>query len=154
MSDRLLDIRGLCVHFDTPEGIGRAVESVDLALAAGETLGLVGESGCGKSVTALTILGLLPSPPGRIAAGEIRFEGQDLLKLPPDALRRIRGSRIGMIFQEPMTALNPVLTIGRQLAEPLVAHQGMPRAEALQRAALWLDRVRIPAGRTRLGDYP
>ncbi len=154
MSENLLDIRGLSVHFHTPEGIGRAVESVSLSVAAGETLGLVGESGCGKSVTALAILGLVPTPPGRIVAGEIVFEHQNLLRLAPDALRRIRGGRIGMIFQEPMTALNPVLTIGRQLAEPLEAHRGLSRQDALESAARWLDRVRIPSARHRLGDYP
>jgi len=154
LSEKLLDIRGLSVHFNTPEGIGRAVESVDLAVAPGETLGVVGESGCGKSVTALAVLGLVPSPPGRIAAGEIRFEGQDLLKLSPEALRRIRGCRIGMIFQEPMTALNPVLTVGRQLTEPLMIHMGMSKPEAMQTSVRWLDRVRIPSAQTRLNAYP
>ena len=154
MSDPLLDIRGLSVHFYTPEGIGRAVESVSLSIAPGETLGLVGESGCGKSVTALAIVGLVPSPPGRIVAGEIRFQGNDLLKAAPGALRRIRGRDIGMIFQEPMTALNPVLTIGRQVAEPLVTHFDMSWADALKKAARWLDRVRIPSARHRMGAYP
>ncbi|MCB2145144.1 MAG: ABC transporter ATP-binding protein [Deltaproteobacteria bacterium] len=154
MSDALLDIRGLSVHFHTPEGVGRAVESVSLSIAPGETLGLVGESGCGKSVTTLAVVGLVPSPPGRIVAGEIRFQGRDLLKADPESLRRIRGREIGMIFQEPMTALNPVLTIGRQVAEPLVAHLGMSRSEALKKAARWLDRVRIPSAASRLGAYP
>jgi len=149
----LLDIRGLSVQFSTPEGIGRAVESVDLALAPGRTVGLVGESGCGKSVTALAVLGLIPSP-GRVTAGTIVFKGRDLLQVSPETLRRIRGRRIGMIFQEPMTALNPVMTIGRQLAEPLTTHFGMSRAEALKEAVRWLDRVRIPAARSRLGAYP
>ena len=116
MSEALLDIRGLSVHFHTPEGIARAVESVSLSIASGETLGLVGESGCGKSVTSLAVVGLVPSPPGRVVAGEVRFEGNDLLQAAPETLRRIRGRNIGMIFQEPMTALNPVLTIGRQVA--------------------------------------
>ncbi len=154
MNATLLDVRGLSVHFNTPEGIGRAVESVSLSVAPGETLGLVGESGCGKSVTALAILGLVPSPPGRIVAGEILFDGQDLVQITPEALRRIRGRRIGMIFQEPMTALNPVLTIGRQLAEPLVTHLGMSYKEALKAGARWLDRVRIPSAKRRLGAYP
>ncbi len=154
MSGALLDIRGLSVHFHTPKGIGRAVESVSLSVSAGETLGLVGESGCGKSVTALAVLGLVPTPPGRIAAGKIVFEHRNLLQIAPDALRRIRGRRIGMIFQEPMTALNPVLTIGRQLAEPLETHLGRSRHDALEEAARWLDRVRIPSARHRLGDYP
>ena len=154
MSDALLDIRGLSVHFYTPEGIGRAVDSVSLSITPGEILGLVGESGCGKSVTTLAVVGLVPSPPGRIVAGEVRFEGQDLLQAAPEALRRIRGRKIGMIFQEPMTALNPVLTIGRQVAEPLVTHLGMSRTAALKKAARWLDRVRIPSAEKRLGAYP
>ena len=154
MSDALLDIRGLSVHFYTPEGIGRAVEAVDLSVAPGETLGLVGESGCGKSVTTLAVVGLVPSPPGRVVAGEVRFSGKDLLQADPETLRRIRGREIGMIFQEPMTALNPVLTIGRQVAEPLVAHLGMSRSDALKKAARWLDRVRIPSAQKRLGSYP
>jgi peptide/nickel transport system ATP-binding protein len=154
LSAALLDIQGLSVHFFTPEGVGRAVEAVDLSIAPGETLGLVGESGCGKSVTSLAIVGLVPSPPGRVVAGTVHFLGQDLLQVDPDALRRIRGRDIGMIFQEPMTALNPVLTIGRQVAEPLVVHLGMSWTEALKQAARWLDRVRIPSARKRLGNYP
>ena len=154
MSDALLDIRDLSVHFYTPEGVGRAVESVSLSIAPGETLGLVGESGCGKSVTTLAVVGLVPSPPGRVVSGEVRFLGRDLLQADPETLRRIRGREIGMIFQEPMTALNPVLTIGRQVAEPLVAHLGMSRTDALKKAARWLDRVRIPSAQKRLGSYP
>jgi len=154
LSDVLLDIRDLSVHFFTPEGIGRAVEAVNLSIAPGETLGLVGESGCGKSVTTLAVVGLVPSPPGRVVAGEIRFLGRDLLQADPETLRRIRGREIGMIFQEPMTALNPVLTIGRQVAEPLVAHLGMSRTDALKQAARWLERVRIPSAQKRLGSYP
>ena len=154
MSDVLLDIRGLSVHFFTPEGIGRAVEAVNLSIAPGETLGLVGESGCGKSVTTLAVVGLVPSPPGRVVAGEIRFLGRDLLQADPETLRRIRGREIGMIFQEPMTALNPVLTIGRQVAEPLVTHLGKSRTDALLQAARWLDRVRIPSAKKRLSCYP
>ncbi len=154
MSVALLDIRGLSVHFFTPEGIGRAVESVSLSIAPGEVLGLVGESGCGKSVTALAVVGLVSSPPGRVVAGEVFFEGQDLLRAAPETLRRIRGRRIGMIFQEPMTALNPVLSIGRQVAEPLVTHLGMPMDRALKKAAHWLDRVRIPSSADCLGAYP
>jgi ABC-type dipeptide/oligopeptide/nickel transport system ATPase component len=150
----LLDIRGLSIHFNTPVGIGRAVESVSLSIAPGETLGLVGESGCGKSVTALAVMGLVPSPPGRVVAGEIRFEGRQLLQADAETLRRIRGRKIGMIFQEPMTALNPVLTIGRQVAEPLIAHLGVSRSEALKKAGRWLDRVRIPSAVKQLGAYP
>lgn len=154
MNETVLDIQGLSVHFHTPEGIGRAVESVSLRLTKGETLGLVGESGCGKSVTALSITGLVPSPPGRIVAGSIYFGGQDLLSADKETLRRLRGRQIGMIFQEPMTALNPVLSIGRQVAEPLTAHFALSRAEARNKAARWLDRVRIPSARTRLDAYP
>jgi len=154
VSDPLLNIRNLTVHFKTPEGIGRAVSSVDLSISPGETLGLVGESGCGKSVTALAVLGLVPSPPGRVVEGRILFEGQDLLQVPPETLRRIRGGKIGMIFQEPMTALNPVLTIGRQMVEPLVAHLGISKKTARKKAVRWLDRVRIPSARERMNSYP
>jgi oligopeptide/dipeptide ABC transporter ATP-binding protein len=115
---------------------------------------VVGESGCGKSVTALSILGLIPSPPGSIEAGRIRFEGRNLLELDPEDLRSIRGREISMIFQEPMTSLNPVLPIGRQVAEPLMVHQGLSAAQARRQAADWLDRVRIPAARRRLEDFP
>ncbi|MFO7643630.1 MAG: ABC transporter ATP-binding protein [Desulfosarcina sp.] len=154
MSGSLLTIRELSVHFDTPEGIGRAVEAASLSIAPGETLGLVGESGCGKSVTALAVMGLVPSPPGRIVAGNVCFDGRDLLKADPETLRRIRGREIGMIFQEPMTALNPVLTIGRQVAEPLMAHLGLSRSASMLAAARWLDRVHIPSPQKRLGAYP
>jgi len=154
MPDALLDIRGLMVRFKTPEGIGRAVEMVDLSMAPGETLGLVGESGCGKSVTALAVMGLVPSPPGRVTGEAIRFDGLDLLHADNETRRRIRGRDIGMIFQEPMTALNPVMTIGRQVAEPLMTHLGLSQTEALSKAARWLDRVRIPSAKSRLGTYP
>jgi oligopeptide/dipeptide ABC transporter ATP-binding protein len=154
MNDKLLDIEALRVSFHLPEGIARAVDGVSFDLAAGETLGLVGESGCGKSVTALSILGLVPSPPGRIEAGRIQFEEQNLLGLDAERLRRIRGRDIAMIFQEPMTSLNPVLPIGRQVAEPLMIHKALSRSDALAEAAAWLDHVKIPAARSRLGDYP
>jgi len=154
VSDPLLDIQGLSVHFNTPEGIGRAVSSVDLCLSPGETLGLVGESGCGKSVTALAVVGLVPSPPGHVVNGKVLFDGQDLLQSPPETLRRIRGRNIGMIFQEPMTALNPVLTIGRQMVEPLVTHLGVSKKTAREKAVRWLDRVRIPSARERMKNYP
>jgi oligopeptide/dipeptide ABC transporter ATP-binding protein len=154
MKDRLLEIDNLCVHFHTPEGVARAVDGVSFHLDAGETIGLVGESGCGKSVTSLSILGLIPSPPGVIESGEIRFNGQNLLNFDSERLRRIRGHEISMIFQEPMTSLNPVLPIGRQVAEPLMIHQGLGKAEALDKAARWLDHVKIPAAARRLNDYP
>jgi oligopeptide/dipeptide ABC transporter ATP-binding protein len=154
MRAKLLDIEDLSVGFHLPEGIARAVDGISFDLAAGETLGLVGESGCGKSVTALSILGLVPSPPGRIEAGRIRFEDRNLLSLNAEQLRRIRGRNISMIFQEPMTSLNPVLPIGRQVAEPLMTHKALSKSEALAEAAAWLDHVKIPAARKRLGDYP
>jgi peptide/nickel transport system ATP-binding protein len=154
MSGDLLRIEGLTVGFRMPEGTARALDGVGFALSRGETLGVVGESGCGKSVTALSILGLIPSPPGSIEAGRIRFEGRNLLELDPEGLRSIRGREISMIFQEPMTSLNPVLPIGRQVAEPLMVHQGLSAAQARRQAADWLDRVRIPAARQRLEDFP
>jgi len=154
MSARLLEVENLSVHFHTPEGVARAVDGIGFHLDTGETIGLVGESGCGKSVTSLSILGLIPSPPGRIASGSIRFAGRDLLDLTPEQIRRIRGHQIAMIFQEPMTSLNPVLTIGRQVSEPLMVHQGLSRPAALEKAADWLDHVKIPAARRRLDDYP
>jgi peptide/nickel transport system ATP-binding protein len=152
--NRLLEIDNLTVHFHSPSGVGRAVEDVGFALDKGETLGLVGESGCGKSVTALSILGLITSPPGKIESGSIRFEQQDLLQLKDEALRRVRGRDIAMIFQEPMTSLNPVLTIGRQVAEPLMAHHNLGKQAAWAEAAAWLDQVKIPAARQRLNDHP
>src|SRR5512137_842459 len=154
MSDRLLGIEDLSVSFGTPEGTARAVDRVSFALGRGETLGVVGESGCGKSVTSLSILGLIPSPPGAIDSGRILFEDRDLLELDPEDLRRIRGRDISMIFQEPMTSLNPVLPIGRQVAEPLMVHLGLNNAQALLQAVEWLERVKIPAARRRLDDYP
>jgi len=154
MSDRLLEVENLCVHFHLPEGIARAVDGVSFHLDAGETIGLVGESGCGKSVTALSILGLVPSPPGKIEAGKIIFNGRNLLKFDSESLRRIRGRQIAMIFQEPMTSLNPVLPIGRQVAEPLRVHQGLDKSTALKKAVEWLEYVRIPAAAQRLDDYP
>ena len=154
MSDRLLGIEDLSVSFGTPEGSARAVDRVSFALDRGETLGVVGESGCGKSVTSLSILGLIPSPPGRIDSGRIVFEGRNLLEVSPEDLRRIRGREISMIFQEPMTSLNPVLPIGRQVAEPLRVHRGLSNAQALAQAVEWLERVKLPAARRRLDDYP
>jgi oligopeptide/dipeptide ABC transporter ATP-binding protein len=154
MESKILEIEDLSVHFRLPAGVVRAVDRVSFELTRGETLGLVGESGCGKSVTSLSILGLIPCPPGRIEAGGIRFEDQDLLNMDAERRRRIRGRDIAMIFQEPMTSLNPVLSIGRQVAEPLMAHRGLSRSEALSEAAAWLDQVKIPAARRRLGDYP
>jgi peptide/nickel transport system ATP-binding protein len=154
MQKNILKITDLSVHFQLPAGVVRAVDKVSFDLARGETLGLVGESGCGKSVTALSILGLIPSPPGRIEAGCIRFEDQDLLDMDKERLRQIRGRDISMIFQEPMTSLNPVLSIGRQVAEPLMIHKGLSRSDAWAEAAEWLEHVKFPAARQRLDDYP
>jgi len=154
MSNRLLEIENLSVHFHTPEGIARAVDGVSFHLDAGETIGLVGESGCGKSVTSLSVLGLIPSPPGEIESGKIIFDGHNLLDFEPERLRKIRGHEISMIFQEPMTSLNPVLPIGRQVAEPVMIHQGLSKTAALKEAARWLDYVKIPAAARRLNDFP
>jgi len=154
MNPKLLEIKDLSVFFHTPEGVVRAVEGVSFDLASGETLGLVGESGCGKSVTSLSILGLIPAPPGQIKSEGIKFENRNLIGLDPEKLRRIRGNDIAMIFQEPMTSLNPVLPIGRQVAEPLMIHKQLPKARAFKEAADWLDRVKIPAATKRLNDYP
>ncbi len=152
--DPLLKIQDLAVRFNTPEGPARAVDRVSFDLAPGETLGLVGESGCGKSVTALSILGLIPEPPGKIEQGKILFSGNDLVTLEQNQLRRIRGNKISMIFQEPMTSLNPVLTIGRQVMEPLRTHKGLGRSEAEEETVRWLNRVKIPGARNHLRSYP
>jgi peptide/nickel transport system ATP-binding protein len=150
----LLEVEDLRTHFFTVDGITRAVDGVSFTVAPGETLGIVGESGCGKSVTALSILRLLPARIGRIVGGSVRFEGKDLLGLDIEAMREIRGNRIAMIFQEPMTSLNPVFTIGEQIAEAVRIHQGASPAAALARAEEMLTLVRIPDARRRLGDYP
>ncbi|MBK1838678.1 ABC transporter ATP-binding protein [Azospirillum sp. YIM B02556] len=150
----LLDIRDLRTHFDTPDGTVRSVDGVSYRLEARETLGIVGESGCGKSVTALSVLRLLPTPPARFAGGEIRFQGTDLLGLSEREMRRIRGNRISMIFQEPMTSLNPVLTVGRQIAEAVTLHQKIGRRQAWQRAVEMLRLVQIADPERRAGEYP
>jgi oligopeptide transport system ATP-binding protein len=150
----LLSVRDLKTQFATPEGTVQAVNGVSFEVSAGETLGIVGESGSGKSVTMLSILGLIASPPGRVTGGTANFDGVDLLKLPERSLRDIRGRRIGLVFQDPMTALNPVLTVGRQLTEGLRRHLNLDRNAATQRAIAWLDRVGIPSGAERLGQYP
>jgi len=151
--DHLLSIRNLRVRFRVYEGVAAAVDGVDFFVEKGETLGLVGESGCGKSVTAMSILRLLPSPPAELE-GEIRFQGKNLLELPQDELRKIRGGAISMIFQEPMTSLNPLLTIGEQISEAIVLHQGVSRQEAWDRAVEMLARVQIPSPEARAKDYP
>ncbi|WP_144185471.1 ABC transporter ATP-binding protein [Elioraea rosea] len=150
----LLSVEDLRTHFFTVDGVTRAVDGVSFTVNAGETLGIVGESGCGKSVTALSILRLLPQRIGRIVGGRVLLEGEDLLGLDIGAMRDIRGNRIAMIFQEPMTSLNPVLTIGEQIAEAVRIHQGASAADALARAEEMLALVRISDARRRLGDYP
>ena len=149
----LLEVENLQTHFRTPDGVNRAVDGVSFHVDEGETLAIVGESGCGKSVTANSILRLIPEPPGRIA-GSIRFQGTDLLKLPDRAMRDIRGNDISMIFQEPMTSLNPVLTVGRQLGETLRLHQGLDKRAAEARAIEMLALVGIPEPRRRVREYP
>jgi oligopeptide/dipeptide ABC transporter ATP-binding protein len=150
----LLDIRRLRTHFKTPQGTVRAVDDVSLRVDAGDVLGIVGESGCGKSVLSLSILRLLPMPPAIFAGGQILFDGQDLLKASTEEIRRIRGNRISMIFQEPMSALNPVFTIGNQLAEVFRVHQSLGKAEALEKAVTMLETVGVPAPRRRVKEYP
>lgn len=154
MPDLLLDVQGLETRFKTSDGLVHAVNGVSFSLLEGETLGVVGESGCGKSVTMLSLLRLIPSPPGKIVAGTAMFYGQDLLKLSNEEIRFIRGAQISMIFQDPMTSLNPVLTIGFQLEEPLMLHLGMTKKQAQARAAELLEMVGIPKAADRLGDYP
>ncbi|MBL8535429.1 MAG: ABC transporter ATP-binding protein [Betaproteobacteria bacterium] len=150
----LLSVRGLSTHFRTDRGVVRAVDDVSFDLAAGETLALVGESGSGKSATALSLLRLVPKPAGRIVAGEILFEGQDLLALDERAMRGVRGNRIAMVFQEPMTSLNPALTVGLQVAEPAREHRAMTWTGALDVARGLLERVRIPEAGGRMRAYP
>jgi oligopeptide/dipeptide ABC transporter ATP-binding protein len=152
--EALLDVRGLRTVFNTDEGEVRAVDGVDLRLERGRTLGIVGESGCGKSVTALSIMGLVPQPPGRILTGEVLFEGVDLLKLPPARLRELRGDKLSMIFQEPMTSLNPAFTVGEQVAEAIRSHRDVAPRAAREQAVEMLRRVRIPSPERRAADYP
>src|SRR5438874_4299906 len=149
----ILDISDLRTWFFTRDGVVRAVDGVSFYVLPGETLAIVGESGCGKSVTALSILRLIPSPPGRIVSGKIRFAGRDLLGLSEAEMRQVRGNEISMIFQEPMTSLNPVLTIGRQIAETLTLHQGLGHKAALAKAADMLRLVHIPEADRRIGEY-
>ncbi|HEU0223557.1 MAG TPA: ABC transporter ATP-binding protein [Paracoccaceae bacterium] len=149
----LLEVEQLQTHFRTPGGVLRAVDGLSFTVDAGETLAIVGESGCGKSVTSMSLLRLVPEPPGRIA-GRVRFQGRDLLALSEAEMRAIRGNEISMIFQEPMTSLNPVLTIGRQIAETVALHQGVSRREAMRRAVEMLTLVGIPAPERRVAEFP
>jgi peptide/nickel transport system ATP-binding protein len=150
----ILEVRDLATQFDTLDGVVRAVDGLSFDLARGETLGIVGESGCGKSVTALSILRLIPPETGRIAAGSIRFEGQELTQLSEEAMKSLRGHRISMIFQEPMTSLNPVLTVGTQIGENVVRHMGVSKRAARERAREMLELVRIGDAGRRLDEYP
>ncbi|MDQ7781306.1 MAG: ABC transporter ATP-binding protein [Desulfomonilaceae bacterium] len=154
MTNHLIEIRGLRTVFSSEEGVAKAVDGLDLHVDQGETLGLVGESGCGKSVTALSIMRLVPAPQGAIVAGEILFEGRDLLKLGESEMRKIRGNDISMIFQEPMTSLNPVFRVGDQIGEVFRLHRNMDSAEAAEASIEMLARVGIPSPRERAGDYP
>jgi oligopeptide/dipeptide ABC transporter ATP-binding protein len=150
----LLEIRNLSTHFDVRGHVAKAVDDINLSIAPGQTLGLVGESGCGKSVTAHSIIQLIPRPPGRIVAGEIVFEGQNLLALSEAQMRRIRGNRISMIFQEPMTSLNPVFTVGEQVSEVIRLHERLSRRQARERVVEMFHLVGIPAAESRVFDYP
>jgi peptide/nickel transport system ATP-binding protein len=149
----LLSVEGLQTHFETGQGVLRAVDGMSFSIERGEVLGLVGESGCGKSVTSLSIMRLVP-PPGRVAAGRVLFEGEDLLAKDAEAMRRVRGARIAMVFQEPMTSLNPVFSIGDQIASAILAHSGAGRREAWTRTVEMLDLVQIPSARQRVRDFP
>ena len=153
-TEPLLKVINLKTYFFTDEGVVKAVDDVDLEIYKGETLGIVGESGCGKSVTALSILRLIPSPPGKIVGGQILFRGQELLKLSNSEMRKIRGNEISMIFQEPMTSLNPVFTIGNQIAEAIQLHQGLSKKASLEKAVDMLKLVGIPSPERRVKEYP
>src|SRR4029079_1242286 len=153
MKPPLLEVRGLTTAFRTDAGTFNAVDAVDLSIEAGRTLGLVGESGCGKSVTALSVMGLVSSP-GKVVAGEVFFEGTDLLRLAPSALRDIRGNRISMIFQEPMKSLNPAFTIGDQIVEGILRHRPIGKEEAKRQAIEMLRHVRMPLPEQRFDDHP
>jgi peptide/nickel transport system ATP-binding protein/oligopeptide transport system ATP-binding protein len=152
--DILLQVNDLHTNFYTDEGVVKAVDGVDFFVRRGETLGLVGESGCGKSVTALSIMRLIQQPPGRIEKGQILFENQDLLRMSEEHMRQIRGNHISMIFQEPMTSLNPVFRVGDQIAEAIRLHQGLPKGTAMERTVEMLQKVGIPDPETRVREYP
>jgi peptide/nickel transport system ATP-binding protein len=154
MAERLLDIRGLKTHFKTDDGMVRAVDGVDIAIDRGETVGIVGESGCGKTVTAMTVMKLIQMPPGKIVAGSVLWQGRDLVPLPSDEMRQLRSKEIAIIFQEPMTSLNPVYTVGQQIAETIRQHEDMNRREAMDRAVEMLRLVHIPTPERRVHSYP
>ena len=150
----LLDIQGLKTHFKTDDGWLHAVDGVDIAIDAGQTVSVVGESGCGKSVTAKTVMKLIDMPPGRIVAGRVLWQGRDLVPLPPDEMRKIRAKEIAIVFQEPMTSLNPVYTVGDQISESVRLHEGLSKAEAMNRAVEMMRLVHIPTPERRVKDYP
>jgi len=154
MAESLLEIRGLKTHFRTDDGMVRAVDGVDLTIDRGETIGVVGESGCGKTVTAMTVLKLIQMPPGEIVAGSILWQGRDLVPLGPDEMRPLRSKEIAIIFQEPMTSLNPVYTVGQQIAETIRLHEGLNKRDATDRAIEMLRLVHIPTPERRVHDYP
>jgi peptide/nickel transport system ATP-binding protein len=154
MGERLLEIKGLKTYFFTDEGVVRAVDGVDLHIDKGETLGIVGESGCGKTVTALSIMKLIAMPPGRVVEGQIFYQSRDLVPLPPAQMRKIRGKEISMVFQEPMTSLNPVFTIGEQIAEAIRLHEGLGRRDALDKTVDMLKLVHISNPERRVKEYP
>jgi oligopeptide/dipeptide ABC transporter ATP-binding protein len=151
---RLLEVEGLKLRFDTPEGVVGAINDVSFDLSEGEVLGLVGESGCGKTATALTLMRLVPMPPGRIESGSVRLRGVDLLGLSEAEMRKVRAKTIAMVFQDPMAALNPVITIGHQITEPLRVHRSMSKDQAIRRALELMRMVGIPDPERRLGEYP
>lgn len=152
--DVVLQVKNLQTYFYTEEGVVPAVDGVDFSLQQGETLAIVGESGCGKSVTSMSVLRLVPVPPGKILSGEILYKGEDLLQKSEKQMRAIRGNEISMIFQEPLTSLNPVFTIGRQITDILRLHQGMSKKQARKKALEMLRKVRIPAPEKVIDDYP
>jgi len=154
MAERLLDVKGLKTYFFTDEGVVRAVDGIDFYINKGETLGIVGESGCGKSVTALSIMRLIAQPPGRIVEGTIHYNGRNLLDLSNSEMRKIRGKEISMIFQEPMTSLNPVFTVGEQIAEAIRLHEHLGRRDAMDKTVEMLKLVHIPNAERRVKEYP
>jgi len=154
MGELLLEIKGLKTYFFTDEGVVRAVDGIDLHIDKGETLGIVGESGCGKTVTALSIMKLIAMPPGRIVEGQILYQGRDLVSLPPAQMRKVRGKEISMVFQEPMTSLNPVFTVGEQIAEAIRLHEGLGRRDAMDKTVEMLKIVHIPNPDRRVKEYP
>lgn len=152
--DKLIEVKNLKTYFYTEEGVSKAVDGVDFEIYPGETLGIVGESGCGKSVTSLSIMRLIPEPPGKIVDGEILFEGKDLTKLSQEEMRRLRGNEISMIFQEPMTSLNPVFTVGDQISEAILLHKNVSKKEAMEQSVEMLRKVGIPLPEQRVNEYP